>query len=145
MTLFNMACPNVIFADALRKYYNGKEDERTLMMLEENTGESLVSGGIIGAIIGDIVGAFYEFNNCKSTETPLFPYGANFTDDTVMTVAVADWLLNGVPLKKTMTDWGNEYPNRGYGGMFYEWLFYSKDKEPYNSFGKVVFQTVCLG
>ena len=135
MTLFNTVCPNVIFADALRKYYNGKEDERTLMMLEENTGESLVSGGIIGAIIGDIVGAFYESNNCKSTEIPLFPYGANFTDDTVMTVAVADWLLNGVPLKKTMTDWGNEYPNRGYGGMFYEWLFYSKDKEPYNSFG----------
>lgn len=52
-----------------------------------------------------------------------------------MTIAVADWLLSGVSLQKTMPDWGKEYPNRGYGGMFYEWMFYSEIKEPYNSFG----------
>ena len=136
MTLFNAVCPdNNIFAEALHKYYGGKEDERTLEMLKAVSSEQFVDGGIIGAIIGDVVGSFYEFYNCKSTNIALFTSGTTFTDDTVMTIAVADWLLSGVPLQKTMPDWGTEYPNRGYGGMFYEWLFYSKDKEPYNSFG----------
>ena len=106
MTLFNFVLPDDIFSD-----------------------------GIIGGIIGDIVGSFYEFCNCKSTDIALFTDGSDFTDDTVMTVAVADWLLSGVPLQKTMSDWGLEYPNRGYGGMFLTWLFNSEDKEPYNSFG----------
>ena len=135
MTLFNAVCPDNIFAEALHKYYGGKEDERTLEMLKAVSSEQFVDGGIIGAIIGDVVGSFYEFYNCKSTNIALFTSGTTFTDDTVMTIAVADWLLSGVPLQKTMPDWGTEYPNRGYGGMFYEWLFYSKDKEPYNSFG----------
>lgn len=135
MTLFNAVCPDNIFAEALYKYYGGKEDERTLEMLKADSCEQFVDGGIIGAIIGDVVGSFYEFYNCKSTNIALFTSGTTFTDDTVMTIAVADWLLSGVPLQKTMPDWGTEYPNRGYGGMFYEWLFYSKDKEPYNSFG----------
>ena len=135
MTLFNAVCPDNIFAEALHKYYGGKEDERTLEMLKAVSSEQFVDGGIIGAIIGDVVGSFYEFYNCKSTDIALFTSGTTFTDDTVMTIAVADWLLSGVPLQKTMPDWGTEYPNRGYGGMFYEWLFYSKDKEPYNSFG----------
>lgn len=137
MTLFDCVYPHDIFSDALQKYYGGKADERTLEML--GTGEpedgQLVSGGIIGAIIGDIVGSFYEFYNQKSTNIALFTGGTQFTDDTVMTVAVADWLLSGIPLQKAMSDWGQEYPNRGYGGMFYEWLFYSDSKEPYNSFG----------
>lgn len=135
MTLFNAVCPDNIFAEALHKYYGGKEDERTLEMLKAVSSEQFVDGGIIGAIIGDVVGSFYEFYNCKSTNIALFTSGTTFTDDTVMTIAVADWLLSDVPLQKTMPDWGTEYPNRGYGGMFYEWLFYSKDKEPYNSFG----------
>ena len=135
MTLFNSVCPDNIFSEALHKYYNGEEDERTLEMLKAGSSERFVSGGIIGAIIGDIVGSFYEFCNCKSTGVALFTDGNRFTDDTVMTIAVADWLLSGVPLQKTMPAWGKEYPNRGYGGMFYEWLFYSKDKEPYGSFG----------
>lgn len=135
MTLFNLVSPDNIFYEALQKYYDGKEDERTLEMLKADSSEQFVDGGIIGAIIGDIVGSFYEFYNCKSTDIALFTSGTTFTDDTVMTIAVADWLLSGVPLDKTMPDWGQEYPNRGYGGMFYEWLFYSKDKKPYNSFG----------
>lgn len=137
MTLFDAVCPDDIFSDALQKYYDGKADRRTLEMLEsngENNGQCL-SGGIIGAIIGDIVGSIYEFANCKSFGFDLFTPYSDFTDDTVMTIAVADWLLSGVPLQNTMQDWGREYPNRGYGGMFYKWLFYSKDKEPYNSFG----------
>lgn len=135
MTLFNLVSPDNIFYEALQKYYDGKEDERTLEMLKADSSEQFVDGGIIGAIIGDVVGSFYEFYNCKSTDIALFTSGTTFTDDTVMTIAVADWLLSGVPLDKTMPDWGTEYPNRGYGGMFYEWLFYSKDKKPYNSFG----------
>ena len=137
MTLFDNICPNNIFSDALQKYYDGKVDERTLEMLQTGKvgNEQLISGGIIGAIIGDIVGSFYEFYNHKSTNFALFTRGTQFTDDTVMTIAVADWLLSGVSLQKTMPDWGKEYPNRGYGGMFYEWMFYSENKEPYNSFG----------
>ena len=137
MTLFDNICPNDIFSDALQKYYDGKSDERTLEMLQTSKvkDEQLISGGIIGAIIGDIVGSFYEFCNHKSTNIALFTRGTQFTDDTVMTIAVADWLLSGVPLREAMLDWGKEYPNRGYGGMFYEWLFYSETKEPYNSFG----------
>lgn len=137
MTLFDCVYPDSIFSDALQKYYNGKTDEHTLRMLEAMESEKvhLAPDGIMGAIIGDIVGSFYEFCNQKSTNIALFTRGTQFTDDTVMTIAVADWLLSGVPLQKTMPDWGREYPNRGYGGMFYEWLFYSENKEPYNSFG----------
>ena len=137
MSLFDSICPDDIFYDAMQKYYSSQRDELTLDMLkdQDKENEQYVSGGIIGAIIGDIVGSLYEMYNCKSTNFALFTAASQFTDDTVMTVAVADWLLNGVPLQKTMPDWGREYPNRGYGGMFYEWLFYSENKEPYNSFG----------
>ncbi len=137
MTLFNAVCPDNIFAEALHKYYGGEEDERTLEMLKADGSEVIVSGGIIGAIIGDIIGSVYEGYPCKSTEFELFPEDCMFTDDTVMTVAVADWLLSGDPLQKTMPDWGRIYPNRGYGGMFRRWLF-SPDpgiRRPYNSFG----------
>ena len=94
MTLFDNICPNDIFSDALQKYYDGKSDERTLEMLQTSKvkDEQLISGGIIGAIIGDIVGSFYEFCNHKSTNIALFTMGTQFTDDTVMTIAVADWL-----------------------------------------------------
>ena len=135
MTFFNSVCPDNIFSEALNKFYGGQEDGLTLDMLKADGGGQLVSGGIIGAIIGDIAGSFYEFYNCKSTNIALFTDGTQFTDDTVMTVAVADWLLSGVPLQKAMSDWGREYPDRGYGGMFYKWLFHSEDKKPYNSFG----------
>ena len=137
MTLFDSVYPDYIFSEALKKCYGGKADELTLKMLKEkaNENEVLVRGGIIGAIIGDIVGSFYEFYNSKSANIALFTPSTTFTDDTVMTIAVADWLLSGVPLQNTMPDWGQEYPNRGYGGMFYEWMFYNEDKNPYNSFG----------
>ena len=139
MTLFDNICPNNIFSDALWKYYDGKVDEHTLDMLQTSKigDEQLISGGIIGAIIGNIVGSFYvsRYNNPKSTDIALFEEGSHFTDDTVMTIAVADWLLSGASLQKTILDWGKEYPNIGYDSMFYVWMFYSKNKEPYNSFG----------
>ena len=137
MTLFDAVYPNAVFAKALRKYYDGEVDQRTLRMLQEGMAERerWVPGGIIGAMIGDIVGSVYEFHNFKSTDIALFTQRTQFTDDTVMTMAVADWLLNGGALEETMPYWGKAYPNRGYGGMFRRWLFYAAERQPYNSFG----------
>ena len=139
MTLFDVVCPNDVFRQALRKYYDDKPDERTLAMLglemRKSCGTDVVGGGIVGAIIGDIVGSRFEFCNCRSTRFDLFSSESRFTDDTVMTLAVADWLLNGGALESVMTDWGEEFPNAGYGGMFYSWLFGGREKAPYNSFG----------
>lgn len=133
MTLFDVVCPNDIFAQVLDKYYDGSRCPLTMKKLFPNASR----GGIIGAIIGDIVGSRFEFNNYRSTDFELFDRGSNFTDDTVMTIAVADWLLSGVPLANIMRDWAHEYPNRGYGGMFYAWLFPLDENEmkAYNSFG----------
>lgn len=95
------------------------------------------NGGILGAILGDIAGSRFEFRNEKSTDIELFTEADYFTDDTVMTIAVADWLMNGTSLPNIMRDWGDGYPDRGYGGMFYEWLFPLDENEmkPYNSYG----------
>lgn len=95
------------------------------------------NGGILGAIIGDIAGSRFEFRNEKSINVKLFTAADKFTDDTVMTIAVADWLMNGTSLPNIMRDWGDGYPDRGYGGMFYEWLFPLDENEmkPYNSYG----------
>ncbi|WP_308425755.1 ADP-ribosylglycohydrolase family protein [Parabacteroides faecis] len=89
---------------------------------------------LIGAIAGDIIGSIYEFNPIKSIDFPLFKKYSRFTDDTVMTVANANWLLTNNILSDIMLDYGNRYPNAGYGGSFYNWL--QQDiPEPYNSFG----------
>lgn len=78
---------------------------------------------IIGAIIGDIAGSRFEWNNYKSTDFPFFTTANKFTDDTVMTIAVADWLLHEGVLANTMHDWAAKYPRRGYGSQFWQWLF----------------------
>lgn len=89
---------------------------------------------LIGAIAGDIIGSIYEFNPIKSIDFPLFKEHSRFTDDTVMTIANADWLLTGDSLSGIMLDYGNRYPRAGYGKSFYNWL--QKDiPQPYNSFG----------
>lgn len=89
-----------------------------------------------GAIAGDIIGSVYEFDNIKTTDFPLFTNESDYTDDTIMTVAVADWLLNGGDLAKVMQRYGHEYPypTGGYGGHFSGWLR-EKDPLPYNSWG----------
>lgn len=91
---------------------------------------------MIGAIAGDIIGSVYEFDNIKTTDFPLFTNESDYTDDTIMTVAVADWLLNGGDLAKVMQRYGREYPypTGGYGGRFSGWLR-EKDPLPYNSWG----------
>lgn len=95
-----------------------------------------------GAIIGDIVGSRFEFDNIKSKYFDLFHDDCCFTDDTVMTVAVYQALkdCNGdyadLPQRtiERMKEFGRRYPFRGYGGRFYEWIF-SNNEKPYNSFG----------
>lgn len=110
---------------------------------------------MIGAIAGDIIGAPYEFQNIKTTEFDIFDKRTNFTDDTVMLLANAKWLLDGLKknnqylpneLEKVMVEFGEKHPHAGYGGMFYRWLFqYSSfvtadgkratQRMPYNSYG----------
>ena len=92
---------------------------------------------MLGAIIGDIVGSVYEWNNIKTKIFPLFCEEGFFTDDTVMTIAVADALLKGGSAGDfidSMKGIGRHYPNSGYGNRFHGWMF-SDDREPYNSFG----------
>src|SRR5258706_114496 len=89
---------------------------------------------MLGAVIGDIAGSIYEFNNHRSKAFELFGEGADFTDDTVLTIAAADVLLNGKAPARTLADWCWRYPGRGNGGRFAEWLE-SRELAPYDSFG----------
>ena len=99
---------------------------------------------MVGAIIGDIVGSIYEFNNIKTKEFEFFGKNCFFTDDTVMTIAVAKALVEWNRSESTelfknklidiMHDYGNKYPDCGYGARFNEWIK-NKSKIPYNSFG----------
>jgi len=92
---------------------------------------------MLGAIIGDIVGSVYEWHNIKTKDFPLFRDDCFFTDDTVMTIATADALMNGGSADDFIDaykKWGRLYPNAGYGGRFGSWI-HSDDSEPYNSWG----------
>ncbi len=96
---------------------------------------------LIGAVIGDIVGSIYEFNPHKSKDINLQDSSMEYTDDTIMTIAVADWILNDKKHTKKglvarMQKWGRRYPNPmgAYGGMFSQWLS-SDNPKPYNSWG----------
>ena len=95
--------------------------------------------GIIGSIIGDIVGSRFEFNNYRSTDFQFFNDKCFFTDDTVMTIAITDWITNKIKTQKLissyMREWGRKYTDRGYGGMFFRWLFSRELLPAYNSFG----------
>lgn len=89
---------------------------------------------LLGAIAGDIIGSVYELYPHKSIRFPLFSRESVFTDDTVMTVANAQWLLDQGNLTKIMQEYGRRYPFAGYGGMFSRWLAEERP-QPYNSFG----------
>jgi len=89
---------------------------------------------MLGAIAGDIIGSTYEFGYMKDYDFHLFPEGSKFTDDTVLTIAVADCLLNNKKYDVTLWGYANEYRGRGYGGRFMNWI-HSPDPKPYNSFG----------
>jgi ADP-ribosylglycohydrolase len=95
--------------------------------------------GIIGAIAGDIIGSAYEFNPTREYDFQLFTPHSTFTDDTVLTMANALWLLEDQEhtherLVEIMRDLCNRYQWRGYGGRFAQWIV-DKDPQPYNSYG----------
>src|SRR5258708_2934575 len=94
---------------------------------------------MLGAIAGDIIGSVYERNKAWMSERrpdfePLFAPTAHFTDDTVLTVAVADSILHGGDLTDLLRQYARDYPGAGYGGTFKVWA-QSESREPYNSWG----------
>ncbi len=94
---------------------------------------------MLGAIAGDIAGSAYEWDKVGDRQFQLFPAAAAFTDDSVLTIAVADAILrssDGVApdYRGFIHNYGRRWTGRGYGGMFRGWLA-SSDPEPYNSFG----------
>lgn len=97
---------------------------------------------LIGAIAGDIIGSVYEWHNVKTQDFELFKPTCRFTDDTVLTIAIADALLQSNGNREEtrrlyaekLKEYGNNYPNAGYGGKFKKWLE-SDSLDPYYSFG----------
>ena len=75
---------------------------------------------MIGAIAGDIIGSVYERHNLKRTDFPLFDTRCRFTDDMVLTVAVADAIMTGA-LGQKLKEYYQYYPQAGYGGRFRRW------------------------
>lgn len=109
---------------------------------------------MLGAIIGDIAGSTFEFNNVKKMDFPLFTEGSSYTDDTICSIAVAEWLLEEPShsldsLEKKLVELGMAfpYPMGGYGKTFSTWLFHPrylrdceteeklKGRKPYHSCG----------
>jgi ADP-ribosylglycohydrolase len=89
---------------------------------------------MIGAIAGDIIGSVYEHRQIKTTRFPLFDRRCRFTDDSVMTIAVAAAILEGAPYGPALKRFGRRYPDAGYGSAFYDWLF-QDEIMPYHSWG----------
>ncbi len=89
---------------------------------------------MIGAIAGDIVGSRFEARPIKRSDFDFFHPHCRFTDDTVLTVAVADAILHGRRYADSLQTWARKYPNAGYGGTFYRWIW-QDDPRPYNSWG----------
>lgn len=151
MTLFDVVEPESIFDRVLRKFFNGKRDEKTLKILTEQNNpmhnfivETLntVDNGLlnkralalIGAICGDIIGSWYEFCSTKRLDFELFTDRSRFTDDTVCSIAIADALINGKDFVGKLKYWCRKYPKAGYGGNF-DWWFRQEHPQPYNSWG----------
>lgn len=89
---------------------------------------------IIGGIIGDIIGSVYEWQNVKTIEFPLFNKRTTFTDDSVLTFATMESIINQLDYTIAYQNYGRKYPHRGYGGNFKSWI-YSENPKPYNSWG----------
>src|SRR5690349_10300871 len=89
---------------------------------------------MLGAIAGDIVGSIYEVNPIKTKEFPLFLPSCRFTDDSVLTIAIAQAILQGQDYQHAVWEMGRKYPDAGYGGAFIRWLN-SPEPKPYNSWG----------
>jgi len=89
---------------------------------------------VIGAITGDVIGSVYEWRRIKTKDFPLFTPKSRFTDDTVLTVALAEAILEGADYPDLMRRYYHRHPNAGYGGMFRRWAL-DPQAAPYHSFG----------
>jgi ADP-ribosylglycohydrolase len=89
---------------------------------------------MLGAIAGDIIGSRFEHNPIKTTDFELFHTDCRFTDDSVLTLAVADHIFLDSDLVDTLKEYCHQYPDAGYGAGFMQWAS-SPSREPYNSFG----------
>ena len=89
---------------------------------------------MLGAIAGDIIGSIYEATPIKTKDFPLFGKGCTFTDDSVLTIAVAHAIMNNEPYDLALRDFYRAYPHAGYGGMFRRWAA-DERMGPYNSWG----------
>lgn len=89
---------------------------------------------ILGAIIGDIIGSIYEWNNVKTKDFAMFGAGTDYTDDSVLTFATMDSILNGIDYTTAYQKYGRNFPDRGYGGYFSSWI-HAENPKPYNSYG----------
>ena len=89
---------------------------------------------MIGALAGDIIGSVYEAHPIKTKAFPLFHSSCRFTDDSLLTIAVAQAILEKRDYQTTLWEMGRKYPHAGYGGSFIRWLS-TKNPKPYNSWG----------
>ena len=89
---------------------------------------------MLGAITGDIIGSIYEWDNIKTKDFPLFSEHSTFTDDSVLTVALADAILHGSDYGEVMREYFRRYPRAGYGGSYQRWAS-DPSMGPYNSWG----------
>ncbi len=89
---------------------------------------------MLGAIAGDIIGSVYEWKNIKTKQFDLFSPDCFFTDDTVLTVALAESILTGTDYASLMRAYYRRYPGAGYGGLFHRWA-QAQESQPYNSWG----------
>src|SRR5688572_25730033 len=89
---------------------------------------------MLGAIAGDVIGSVHEWAGTKTKDFPLLVPQATFTDDSVLTVAVAEWILTGQELVDLFHLYVDTFPGRGYGEMFRSWAR-TRSRTPYNSFG----------
>ena len=89
---------------------------------------------MIGAIAGDIIGSVYEWNNIKTKQFELFAPRCVFTDDSVLTIALAESILNNESYTTLLKNYYQRYPDAGYGGYFHQWAR-SANPRPYNSWG----------
>ncbi|MBE6898455.1 MAG: ADP-ribosylglycohydrolase [Ruminococcaceae bacterium] len=132
-----------IAEDIVTLWGNALAEENGWYEEDENNGNDInLTQGFIGAIVGDIVGSVYEFKNHRSKNFPLFSDKCFATDDSIMTLAIADavrlWKETGNDLSKLaverMQSIGRAYPHCGFGGRFFRWIYTDKPA-PYYSFG----------
>jgi ADP-ribosylglycohydrolase len=90
---------------------------------------------MLGAIVGDIIGAPFELTPVKTKDFELFNRGSCFTDDSVLSIAVAEWLLTQADLVDCLKKWYHLHPHVGYGKIFAKWAAHPNDRDPYNSWG----------